>query len=286
MASGKVDRLAQIIKETLNLKENTSKITWKISGRKKQALQLTRSQERKDTTKAAMLPKTSRMTIMTTQISATTPLAISTHVTSSKLPNKDIATTPVTLLTISPTIATTTTLAMTKTTTTTATKPTTTDKTKDTIFSKYDTSSGNIYQGGEGQTGNSMVQMASTLGMAVTLSRKPLFSLYYQGLSGMFPYVKNLTFISTEAYNKIPGSHKTQIEAGFGIYNNERFLVQKHPENNLAVGYYLQSYRYFDHIKQDIKHLFTISDTLKKKAQDILHDVTGLNPALSKQHGK
>ncbi len=283
--SGKRDRLTQIIKETVKKKLNTSEMTWKSLEKKNPALELSRQEEMKDTINGKPFVQTPGMTTLKTPLGSA-----SLSTTSTRMTTQLYTSTPLTKIVTELMEMPTSKASNTESTTMSVTLQTRTsikhDKEVFLTFGKYDTTGGNIFQGGNGGTGNLMFQMASTLGIAVKLSRKPFFSLHYQSLSKIFPHINNLTFISSEIYAKLPGIHKTEIEAGHGIYNNDKFIVQKHSEENLVIGYYLQSYRYFEHINKDIRFLFSLSDELRQKAKDMLNNVTRLNPTLSQKEGK
>ena len=160
-------------------------------------------------------------------------------------------------------------------------------KLKGSIFSRYNTKSGNIYKHGIGRIGNLMFQMASTLGIAASLSRKPFFSPAFEELFTLFPSVPHLNFMPADKYYlyKHSNSYRMLTEEKYGIYSKERFLVGKHLEHNIEVATYLQSYRYFEHIEQDIIHLFGLREDIKQKTQDILHGMLP-NTASSQQQGK
>ncbi len=143
------------------------------------------------------------------------------------------------------------------------------------INSIQDTTHGYIYENGIGRTGNLLFQLASTLGIAVNLSRNPIFSESFQLLFSMFPNVPHLHFLPLSKYNLYKSSHsyKKLNEINYGIYSKEAFLLRNHTEQNIEVGTYLQSYHYFEHINHDVRHLFSLRQDLNDKAQEMLHNI-------------
>ncbi len=160
------------------------------------------------------------------------------------------------------------------------------------MFSKYNTTCGNIYKHGIGRMGNLLFQMASTLGLAVSLSRKPVFSSTFEHLVSIFPNVQHLNFMpadkfSLKFHNPAENPHtKKIVEENYGIYSEEKFLLANHSEKNIEVGFFLMSYRYFQHIDHDIRSLFRFGDDLEEDAKHILHTLLLSNTSLPHQQGK
>ncbi len=119
-----------------------------------------------------------------------------------------------------------------------------------------------------GRMSNILWQVASTLEIAYNTSRKPVFGDWYkEKLVESFPLIENLTF--TSDLKNMSGGYEFITEDSYGIYD-QKFTAREYPAKNIAISGCLQSYHYFERIEEKIKQLFTVSESVKEKAQDLL----------------
>ncbi|XP_070202435.1 galactoside alpha-(1,2)-fucosyltransferase 2-like isoform X2 [Littorina saxatilis] len=120
-----------------------------------------------------------------------------------------------------------------------------------------------------GRLGNELFQYASTLGLALTLHRTPVFigSVHLPSVLKHFgdPSV-NYTQLHARCDKAASVGEKTCCKW-------EESLTKLDPSKDFKVGLYLQSYRYFDDHQAEIRQALTFSDAIRNESSRIVNDL-------------
>lgn len=112
--------------------------------------------------------------------------------------------------------------------------------------------------GVSGQMGNQMFQYASLLGIAHTNGRRPFYSMTSAVQAFKATYLQ--TGRSNQDFTVVSESH-------FATYDSK---FEKLPSTNVILTQYLQSWKYFDHIRHVLAKEFAFKDDIKAAAASLL----------------
>ncbi|KAK7106226.1 galactoside alpha-(1,2)-fucosyltransferase 2-like [Littorina saxatilis] len=120
-----------------------------------------------------------------------------------------------------------------------------------------------------GRLGNELFQYASTLGLALTLHRTPVFigSVHLTSVLKHFGYPStNYTELHARCDKAASVRQKTCCKW-------EESLTKLDPSKDFQVGLYLQSYRYFDDHQAEIRQALTFSDAIRNESSRIVNEL-------------
>ncbi|XP_041355995.1 galactoside alpha-(1,2)-fucosyltransferase 2-like [Gigantopelta aegis] len=111
--------------------------------------------------------------------------------------------------------------------------------------------------GNIGRMGNWMFQYASLLGIAAKNDRRPFVPLSN-------PLLKHFKLSFVESHNKKP-NWVTLSEQCYACYDSK---MEKLPKKNISLSKYLQSWRYFEDIRELVRREFTFKPSIDRAAME------------------
>lgn len=121
-----------------------------------------------------------------------------------------------------------------------------------------------------GRLGNELFQFASTLGIAFYLNRKPVFPGNFGLLSILKTSPKYEPGLQAEL-GKRCSSAKSANEASANKFDDR--LMKLDPNHDYWVGIYLQSWRYFERHKEEVRRALIFNDDITKEANNVVQNI-------------
>lgn len=127
---------------------------------------------------------------------------------------------------------------------------------------------GKIYLETKGRLGNVLFQYATIYGIGVIVDREVI--IYSEiDIKNTFPQITTKVMKSNNVTKKIMDKLPLVKELNSGIFTP--LLANNLIRGNVKICCYLQSYKYFWHVKERLIQEFQFSDSINKKAHAILH---------------
>ncbi|KAK7105258.1 galactoside alpha-(1,2)-fucosyltransferase 2-like [Littorina saxatilis] len=115
--------------------------------------------------------------------------------------------------------------------------------------------------------GNELFQFASTLGLALTLNRTPVFF----GSHHLPNVLKTFNQISANSSTFVNRCQKaaTVREVSFCKFDDK--FTHLYPGHDFTIGTYLVSYKYFEHHELEIRKALTFTDKIRNESSHVVH---------------
>jgi hypothetical protein len=129
---------------------------------------------------------------------------------------------------------------------------------------------------GAGRLGNQMYIYASLLGIAAMNNMTPVFYKDYQLLEDAFRpliAIENRRFLLSN-FSAKPKLTDEVVEISNWMYDDRFELLHTLSANEIHIGTYLQSWKYFSHIEPAIRSQFTFKESYVQVANSYLKEET------------